>query len=348
MNQGGPYAGLTGDGFEFGSFLPYLLWYSSLNLAFGMAVTKYCNDNGIDSAEPGMLLAWLTDCFKRGIITREDTDGLEMDWANEEVALELLRKITHREGFGNLLAEGLARAAQKLGKGTEQYAYTIKGRASVEVNLRGSHGAAIASATSTRGADHLKGWPYFEYAHLPPEWSVKYWGNAKAGDGRSPEGKAPMTVYGQCIMTLIDSLGTCKLHTSPPLDPPREDDYAWLVSSATGIDFSAGELMKAANRIYNLEHVYNVRLGLSRKDDTIPDKYLNEPCSNGPLKGFAIKREDFEGMLDDYYAYRGWNGETGIPTRETLEGLDMKEIADELEKRGVRARWIEGKKRTGS
>jgi aldehyde:ferredoxin oxidoreductase len=145
----GPYKGLAADGFEYGSFGPYLSWYGSDNLAFAMAATKYCNDNGLDATEPGLILAWLTDCFKRGIITTEDTDGLVLDWGDEKVALEILRKINHREGFGDLLAEGLARASQKIGRGSEYYAQVTKGRPSYETNVRVMYGCALASATST-------------------------------------------------------------------------------------------------------------------------------------------------------------------------------------------------------
>jgi aldehyde:ferredoxin oxidoreductase len=331
----GPYGGLAGEGYEYGCISPYVFGYGSTNIEFAMTATKYCNNNGIDGAEPGMLLGWLTDCFKRGIITREDTDGLELEWGDERVAMELLRKLTYREGFGDLLAEGLARASQKLGRGSEYYAYTIKGRASVEGNTRGSHGATIASATSTRGADHLKGWPYFEFVHPSPEVSAKYLGHPRAGDGRSHEGKGPMTVYNQSISTLIDLMGTCKFHSRTVLDGLVENEYASMLSAALGIDFTPEDVMRIAERVYNLEKAYNVRLGLNRKDDTLPERYFLEALSPGPLEGFAIEKRNFDRMLDDYYQCRGWDIETGIPTRETLERLDLGDVADDLEGRGL-------------
>lgn len=322
----GQYKGVYGGGFEFGCLAPYIFWYGCDNLALAVAATKYCNDNGIDGAEPGVLLAWATDCYKRGILTEDDTDGLEMDWGNEKVALQILEKIIHREGFGDLLAEGLGRAARKLGRGSEYFAQTIKGRPSLEAGVRATYGTALASVTSTRGADHLKGLPHFEYASLSQDRSLQRWGHPKTGDGRSPEGKAPMTAYGQALHTIMDMLGTCKFHTRLALEGLNEEDFARLLSYATGLDLSAQELMTAADRVYNLERAYNARLGISRKDDILPEMYFKEPLQGGPLSGQIIDNAGFNLMLDDYYRYRGWDVATGIPLRATLEGLGLEEV----------------------
>lgn len=338
----GPYKGLAADGFEYGSFGAFLSAYGSDNLSFAMAATKYCNDNGMDATEPGLILAWLTDCFKRGIITLDDTDGLTLDWGDEKVALEILRKINHREGFGDILAEGLGRASRKIGRGSGYYAQVTKGRPSFEFNVRVMYGCALASATSTRGGDHLKGWPYYELAHAGGAPSQKRWGNPHAGDNTSHEGKSEMTAYGQRVFTLIDSLGTCKFLSRLGLEGLDEKDYTRLLSLATGVDFTVEEVMGAADRIYNLEQAYNIRLGIGRKDDTVPELYVSEPCDSGPYEGkIVIKRENFEKMLTEFYRHRGWNEETAAPTRETLEKLGLKDVADELERRNFSG---EGKK----
>lgn len=331
----GPYKGDYGGGFEFGSLGSWIFWYGSDNLALAVAATKYCNDNGIDGTEPGILLAWATDCYQRGILTKDDTDGLELDWGDEKVALEILGRINRRQGFGNLLAEGLGRAAKKLGRGSEYFAQTIKGRPSLEAGVRATYGTAIASVTSSRGADHLRGWPHFEYAALPEERSLKRWGHRKTGDGRSPEGKAPMTAYGQALHTIMDLLGTCKFHTRLGLEGLMEEDFARLLSLATGMDITVPELMTAADRIYNLERCYNVRLGISRKDDYLPEMYYKEPLQGGPLSGQVIEKAGFDQMLDDFYKFRGWDAATGVPTRRTLVELNLEDVADDLEKRGL-------------
>lgn len=334
--KSGPYAGLAGDGFEYGTFGSFCQWYGSSNLAFAMAAVKYCNDNGMDGTEPGMLLAWATDCYKRGILTKADTDGLELDWGDEKVGLELLRKMNHREGFGDLLGEGLAGAARRLGRGSEYFAQTQKGRPCFEGNVRTSYGCAAGSMLSTRGGDHLKGWPYWEFSAPPAEASIKKWGHAGTGNFRSGEGKAPMTVYGQSVNTIIDSLGTCKFHTRLSLDGLNEEDYTRLAALATGVNFTVPEMLTISERIYNLEQAFNNRVGVTRKDDRLPDMYYDIPLTGGPYDGQTIvTREGIEKMIDDYYALRGWDMKTGVPLRKTLERLGMRDVADDLNQREI-------------
>ncbi len=331
----GPYAGLSGGGFEFGTSQGFNMWYGSPSLAFGIAAGHFCNENGIDGSEAGMLLGWATDIFKRGIITKKDTDGLILDWADEKVGFTLLNRTVGRQGFGDILAEGLHGAAQKVGGGSEKYAYTIKKRASVEANSRTWYGCALASATSTRGADHLKGWPYPELASLPPEASRKLWGSPYSSNRQSHEGKAEMIMYEQAMFLMIDCLGTCKFNSRPPLDGLMEDDLSRLVSTATGIEMTGKDLIHIAHRIYNLEQAYNVREGISRKDDTLPELYFQESFNSGPLKGYKIDKQKFDTMMDEYHRARGWDERTSVPLKETLIKYDLKDVAENLEEHGL-------------
>ncbi len=319
----GAYQGVAGGGYEFGCFQAYLNWYGSPSIPFAMAATQLCNDYGMDGSEPGMLLAWATDCYRKGILTEKETDGLKLEWGDQATALQLIRKMVYREGVGDLLAEGLWRASQKLGPDAARLAYTIKGRPSVEGNVRASYGCALASVTSTRGGDHLKGWPHFEFLGPSPSQSEKQWGHPDAGNGLSPEGKIAMTVYGKNFYTLVDMVGLCKFHSSPPLVPINENDLASMLSAATGIEFDGGALLTAADRVYTLEHVYNIRCGWKRTDDTLPQEYFSRPLSNGPLKGFQLEKDKFEKILSEYYQYRGWDSETGIPTAARLKELGI-------------------------
>ncbi len=331
----GAYRGLASEGFEFAALGPYLFSYGSDNLAFAAAAAKYCNDYGLDATAPAGALAWATDCFQRGILTEKDTDGLILNWGDEPTALELLRKITYREGFGDLLAEGIEKASKAIGKGSEYYAQTIKGRYVWELNTRTNYGCSIAAATATRGCDHLKGWGQYEFAAPSPEASQQRWGHPKTGDRRSHEGKAPMTVEGQRLHTLVDILGTCKFNGAIGVYGLTEEDYALMLSPLLGVDLSGEDLFLIADRVWNQEQAFNIRQGMSRKDDTIPEMYMKEPLNAGPLKGTLIEKEKFEAMLDDYYRLRGWDVGTGTPTRETLERLGLKDVADELERSEV-------------
>ncbi len=332
----GEFAGLAANGFEYGAMTGWIYTYGSTSLPFAMKAVEWCNDYGMDAAEPAYVIAWATDCYKRGLLDDKDTGGIKLEWGDPALGLDLLHKLTYREGFGDLLAEGVAGAARKAGKGTEYYAQTIKGSFSQENPTRAIYGMALASATSTRGADHLKGYPLFERRGLPKEMGVKVWGHPGSVDGLSHEGKAAMNTYYRNICTLMDSLGTCKFPSRwmQPLDGLIEDDYVKMLNAATGLSWSPKDLLTAAERIYTLEHCYNVRLGLDRKDDTLPTMYFEEPLNSGPLKGHKIDRGRFNKMLDEFYAYWGWDTATGIPTRATLEKQGMKDIADKLEKLG--------------
>ncbi len=334
----GPYAGLSAEGFEYGAITGFIYSYGSSSLPFGMEAVRQCNEYGLDASQPGYLMAWATDCFKRGLLTAEEADGLVLDWGNEKMGLEMLRRMAHREGFlGNLLAEGLGAAAVKLGKGSEYYAQTIKGKFSQENSTRSSYGRALATSTSTRGADHLKGWPNFEDQGVPSDIALRWFGDARAGDGKSHHGKTRMNTYYRHICTLMDSLGTCKFPSRwmCPTDGLDEHDYARLLAAATGVDFTIDELLETARRIYTLEVCFNVRLGFSRKDDTIPEMYFKEPFNAGPHKGHILKKENFDKMLDDYYRHWGFDLATGIPTRETLEALGLRDVAADLARRGL-------------
>lgn len=336
--KNGPYAGLSTEGFEYGAITGFIYSYGAASLPFGMEAVRLCNEYGIDASQPGYLLAWATDCQKRGLLGPEESDGLNLDWGDEKVGLELIRRMTYREGYlGNLLAEGLGKAARMLGKGSEYYAQTIKGKFSQENSTRASYGRALASSTSTRGADHLKGWPNFEDQGVPPEIAVAWFGDARAGDGKSHKGKTLMNTYYRHICTLMDSLGTCKFPSRwmCPMDGLDENDYCRLLSAATGMDFTVEELMTTAKRIYTLEQAFNIRFGFSRKDDTIPEMYFKEPFNTGPLKGHILKKKNFNEMLDEYYRHWGWDAATGIPTRETLDSLGLKDVADDLDGRGL-------------
>ncbi|MDP2744461.1 MAG: aldehyde ferredoxin oxidoreductase family protein [Dehalococcoidia bacterium] len=328
--KNGPYKGIASEGFEFGSLGSFLMWYGSTNMAFGIAISKYCTDYGVDASEVALLLAWAADCLQKGILTEKDTDGLALGFGDERAALELLRRITFREGFGDLLAEGLARAAKASGKEAGKYAYTIKGRISQEATPRGNYACALATATSTRGADHLKGWPIFR---APPEVSMKLWGHPEAGNPLSHEGKAAIVIKAQHLCTLQDILGTCKFYSRPPLDGLDEHDYARILSPLIGVDLTGEDLMGVAERVWNLEKAFNVRSGMSRKDDTLPQMFFDVPYPAGPLKGFKMEKEKFEHLLDEYYRLRGWDVESSIPTRSTLERLGLGDVADEMERR---------------
>ena len=284
----------------------------------------------------GNTIAFAKELYSRGVISREDTGGLSLDWDDADSQVELIHRIALREGFGDLVAEGLYSLAKITGKGAMDYCYHVKGLS------RGTHKPglfALAHATSTRGADHLRGrsWAYGEndadlfrmlvkIRMLPPQMS------------KNPvEG---LTISERAT-TLTDSIGRCKGAVNSwvcavPLvwKYPMWDGLAKLLSAATGIEFDEAKLVEAADRIYTLERAFNIRQGITRKHDGLPQK----PDMKDTRQG-EEELEKHEKMLTQYYRVHGSDPDTGIPTREWLEQMGLKYVADELDAHGTYAEW---------
>lgn len=295
-----------------------------------------CCQLGLDMDNSGGAIAWAIDCFQNGLLTKEDTDGLTLDWGDHGVILELLRKMAHREGFGNLLAEGSFKASQVLGKGSERYSLHVKGQDLVE-GIRSCKGWALGIVVSPRGATHTRGAPYSEYRQWSSEQSQKTFGVSTAGDPATYEGKAHVVAYYDAVHALWDSLGLCFITgnwAAPEGVNPGE--LAEFYSLSTGRVTSEAELMVAGERIHNVEKMFNVyHPGFARQDDYPPERFMEEPIKSGPMQGERLRKEDWDKMLDEYYSLRGWDPSTGWPTRETLTRLDLEECVEMLERTRV-------------
>lgn len=319
----GPYAGEKGRRPEYGCLASLCSELGIFDFPFGLKITNLANQYGIDAQEAGPTMAMAFECYQRGILTRKDTDGLRLEWGNQKVVLELLRKIAYREGFGAILAEGCRNAAHIIGKGAEKYAYHIKGKSHPD-RLTAYIPAVLGFALASRGWDHLRGTVFPHITALGPP---KFW------DYDPIYAKAVMER--EHIDTAADSLEICKFLTEFALMEeglggiPR---MAALLSALTGVDFSEERLSKACDRIYNIERAYLVKHGITREDDVPPRHFLETPLPDGPSKGRVIDREKFESLKDSFYELRGGDKKTGAPTRQTLEELDLKYVADELEK----------------
>ena len=290
---------------------------------------------GMDVIGLGNTIAFAKDLYSRGIITKEDTGGLPLDWEDANSQIELIHQTALREGFGNLIAEGMYNLAKIIGKGAMDYCYHVKGLS------RGPHPAglfALAHATSTRGADHLRGrsWAYGENdPEIFPELVKK---------GVIPDvSKDPVSALtlSERAATLADAVGRCKgaVNTWAAVVPlvwkfPLWDGLAKLLNAATGLEFDRASLERAAERIYALERAFNIRQGITRKHDRFPQK----PEEKDTPQGEAEARK-FAEMLTEYYRVHGYDLETGIPTRERLEDLGLKFVADELEAHGPYQDW---------
>jgi aldehyde:ferredoxin oxidoreductase len=276
------------------------------------------------------------ECFQRGIIDERDTDGLRLEWGDAAVTLELIRKIAYREGFGNLLAEGCARAADLLGRDSQYYAMHIKGQDLYEP-LRGSLGWCLGTTTSTRGGGHTTGSVAAETnPGIDHPKARAIYGVDNPHKPQEYEGKAKMVAYIEELMRACNSLGIC-IFSSTYLDVELMGipQLAELYSAATGWDTDAEDIKHKARRQLNLEKAFNLRhTSFGRKDDLPTPRDMCEPIPKGSLAGWKMDERQFNRMLDDYYDLHGWDRETSFPKRETLLALGLEDVARDLEKIG--------------
>ena len=246
------------------------------------------------------------ELYEKGYIPKEDLEGgPELRFGNAEALLYWLKKMALREGkLGNLLAEGSYRLAQYYGH--PELSMSVKKQELPAYDPRGVQGHALEYATSNRGGCHVRGYM------ISPE----VLGTPEPLDRFSLEGKAEWVKLFQDLTAFIDSSGMC-LFTSFALGA---DDYAALVSAITGVEYTAETALKVGERVWNLERLFNLAAGLSKKDDTLPKRLLEEPIPEGPSKGWVAKVHE---LLPKYYEVRGWDAE-GVPTEEKLKELGLK------------------------
>jgi aldehyde:ferredoxin oxidoreductase len=274
------------------------------------------------------------ECYEKGIITKKDTQGIDLTWGNHKAIMQLIEKIAKRKGIGNILAEGVKRAAEKIGKGAEAFAVQIKGQEVPMHEPRGKKGLGISYATSNRGACHLQA----EHDDIfeDEKWLCPEIGLNKRIRPRNRlylgKEKAKIVKIAGDLWALYDSLSACKFTTYPEggIGVGRLTD---MVVSAMGWNITIKDLMTVGERSFNLCRAFDVREGITRKDDTLPAR-LMEPLPEGPYKGETISRNALNDTLDEYYKLRGWDKRTGIPRRRILEKLNLKYVADELQRIG--------------
>jgi aldehyde:ferredoxin oxidoreductase len=330
----GEYKGVYGEKMEFASLQALGGDCANSNLGSIVYENKLCNQYGLDAIRTGVTVAWAMECYQRGIITAGDAGGMELEWGDHHVINDLIGKMARREGFGDVLADGSVFAAKKLGKGLK-YAFNMLGNPQKGNDMRSRMGGALCFFTSTRGSDHLRGMPLIEqYGVFPIETYQQLYGISEMGDARSRVGKAPLVVWNEHLCAIADALEVCKFPTAwlEVFKGLKFKEFAELFSAATGIKATERSMMKVGERIYNVERAYNVREGITRKDEeNLPFRWTDEPLPSGPCKGAVINSVEFRKMLDEYYVLRGWDVSTGLPTREKLEELNLKDVSAELE-----------------
>ncbi len=269
------------------------------------------NTLGLDVISTGGALAFATDLYQRGILTRDDTGGLALAWGDAEAMGVLMQRIVRREGLGDLLADGVREAARRIGRGAEHYAYHSKGLELPGYDPRSAQGTALGFAVSTRGADYTSVYPAQEF-FWTPEQGREAFGDEKAVDPLSPEGKGALVRYAATVSAVLDSLGICKVPVLSVRGDFSLEKEARLAAALTGWDLTAEELFEIGHRILNAERRFNLACGMTRADDDLPDKFTEEPVPSGPTQGQTVA---LQAMLREFYAAMGWDRE-GRPPEE--------------------------------
>jgi aldehyde:ferredoxin oxidoreductase len=329
--KNGPYASsVEGPEYETTDALGPMCWNSNPEVI--IRANYLCNDYGLDTISIGVTIAFAMECHQRGILSDPD---LSLEWGDADSILGLIEKIAHRQGLGDILAQGTRRAAAILGHGAEAYAMQVKGLEMPRQEPRFAKGFGLGHATSNRGADHLYAMPAID---LGGNWDVarKIFPAEIVNDLMDPSietYKPDMVVYGEHYNAVTDSLGICKFSTTEEYSQMPADLLPGL--DALGFSLTEEKLLEIGERIVNLERLYNVREGMGRKDDYLPRRFTSEPLPllanmTDPNTGKTLltgylrsgKISDFNAMLDRYYKIRGWDA-NGHPLMATLDRLGL-------------------------
>jgi aldehyde:ferredoxin oxidoreductase len=311
----GPYAGIAWQFPEYETHWSYGGALGNCNIESITYANMLSDLYGLDTVSTGAAIAFATELYEKGILSKSETNGLELRWGDPEVMVELVRHIALRIGIGSLLGEGVKRAAEIIGKGAEKYAMHVKGMELPAYDPRSVKAQGLNFATSPIGASHCIGWNKFEILGIP-----------RKVDPLAVEGKGEITKYVQDETAAAETAIFCTFPLSSQM--VTMDLYSKLLQSATGIEKFKNPkyLWLVGERIFNLERAFNIREGFNANQDAMPDRILKEPVPREPSKGQVF---ELDTLLQDYYLVRGWNKQ-GIPTKEKLEALGLAEAANQL------------------
>jgi aldehyde:ferredoxin oxidoreductase len=315
----GPYAGAYSDGPEYESIWAFTGPIDSTSIEATIAADQLCDELGLDTISTGNCIGFAYELYERGILTKEETEGLELTYGNHSAMLALIKKIALREGLGNLLAEGSMWAAATIGKGAEAYAMQVKGMEIPAYEPRGAKSMGFNYATANIGASHCYGYARQEVFGAPVPRKV---------DRFAEEENADIVVYNQNFRAMCEVGIACTFATAWEWFSPL---FAKMLVAATGVDrFGDSDcLRQVGEKIVNLERAFNVREGFSRKQDTLPQRMLSEPLHTmgAPGEGQMVRAQDK--FLDRYYQARGWTPQ-GIPSSQKLDELDLSYVLKDI------------------
>lgn len=286
-------------------------WGSNIGSSdvFGATLcTDACDDHGLDSLETSTAISMVMECIDKGILSKEDLGGINLQFGNWEAALEMIHQIAKKEGFGAVLAEGAKRAAERIGNGAENFVAHVKGMSIPMHDFRGLWGYALQYAIGSAGPSHEGGPSRLEMVGELKRMSI--------------EGKAKAVIEGQQSRFFYNNVGLCWFGaTGVSLDLIIQ-----ALNAAVGEKFSVDEIKRISSRCANLRRAFNIRHGLTPEDDTFSPRLL-EPPPDGPSKGSIVQ---IKPMVREYYQRMGWDEKTGKPLMTTLRALGLEDVISDL------------------
>lgn len=297
---------------------------------------ELCNILGMDTVSSAAVIQWAMECWEKGLIDADDTDGIDFTWGNTDTMVNMLPRLAYRQGFGNILADGLRKAAEAVGGDSWKWAVQSKGLEQTRVEIRHRKGYSLAFAVNLRGPDHLHTECVAESARTPEAKALilKITGDLKYATPYSTDKRAEIVRWHEDCYTMTDCLGLCAFATTLAF-AINPENMARMFSLATGIEMCEDEMMESSRRIFNLEKCLNVMYGADRSYDVLPYRMMYEPLNdtNGK-KGMVTSPEELSGMLDEYYKMHGWDLQSSWPKSKILHDLGLEDVAKVLAKKG--------------
>ncbi|QSX07767.1 aldehyde ferredoxin oxidoreductase C-terminal domain-containing protein [Alkalibacter rhizosphaerae] len=286
-----------------------------------------CDKYGLDTISVGVTIGFAMELFENGLLSKEQVNGLDFRFGNADAMVDAITEIAFRnEGLGELLCDGTKVLAEKIGNGSEKYAMHVKGLEFPAYDPRGAKAHGFNYVTSYTGADHNRGYAPQEIfgSDIP-----------KAYDRFTAEGKGWLTMYNQDLrLATADCPTMCGFLIDMAVASIAEQNTADMVSAATGLEFKKEDIMVIGARVNNVARAFNLTAGLTKADDTLPERVMTETIKEGASKGQSVPKEELDLMLHDYYEARGWSQE-GVPTQAKLQELGLDEVAAKLKEKGI-------------
>jgi len=305
---------LTGEveaeGPEFETLCSYSSRLGCNDLPFALKMNALLNRMGVNSLSSGETIGWAMECIQRGLLSKDDFDGLDLTWGNTAAIEELVHLIIRREGIGELFAEGTRALAEHFGRGTDAYAFHVKGLDMICGDPRGIKAFGLTYAIASRGGDHLRAEPFFELTERYDD-AEERWGIREIADRLSDTGKAVLVEHTERQALLTDCLTMCK-NVGLSMDILDFDFAARLLRAGTGLKFTTAAVNDALRGVIVSDRRLNIDFGIDSSQDTLPGRFTEEPLTEGASMGQVVPIRE---MVQEYYAVKGWD-KNGVPPPE--------------------------------